>query len=241
MTESGWLAGDELWGLLRHAYDSGCMSARRQLFYAVAACRLRGAGMPAEYLPILDDLEALVGGVTLPALRPREHLNDRLLTDREADLGPLKSRLAALGERAAAVRTRRVSDILGPGNLGPDEEDPRFDADFAVQYAVRGDGFLASPRDPAGGLRRVPHAVHLLRDLVGNPFRPVTPHPDWLTSTVLTLARQMYDSRDFTAMPILADALQDADCEDGQILAHCRGDGPHVRGCWVVDLVLGKE
>jgi hypothetical protein len=50
----------------------------------------------------------------------------------------------------------------------------------------------------------------------------------------------MYNRRDFTAMPILADALQDAGCDDADILTHCRGDGPHVRGCWVVDLVLDR-
>jgi hypothetical protein len=50
----------------------------------------------------------------------------------------------------------------------------------------------------------------------------------------------MYDRRDFSAMPILADALQDAGCEDADILDHCRGDRMHVRGCWVVDLVLGN-
>jgi hypothetical protein len=64
---------------------------------------------------------------------------------------------------------------------------------------------------------------------------------EWPTSTVVTLARQMYESRDFSAMPILADALQDAGCENADVLAHCRGPGPHVRGCWVVDLLLGKE
>ena len=57
----------------------------------------------------------------------------------------------------------------------------------------------------------------------------------------VTLARQMYESLDFGAMPILADALQDAGCDSADILNHCRGPGPHVRGCWVVDLVLGKE
>jgi hypothetical protein len=51
----------------------------------------------------------------------------------------------------------------------------------------------------------------------------------------------MYESRNFSAMPILADALQDAGCDNDDILSHCRIDGPHVRGCWVVDLVLGKE
>jgi hypothetical protein len=65
--------------------------------------------------------------------------------------------------------------------------------------------------------------------------------PVWCTETVLSLAKQMYDSRDFGAMPILADALQDAGCDNEDILDHCRGPGPHVRGCWVVDLVLGKS
>ncbi|MDB5305883.1 MAG: hypothetical protein JWO38_85 [Gemmataceae bacterium] len=81
----------------------------------------------------------------------------------------------------------------------------------------------------------------LLQDIFGNSFRPVTLSPSWLTPTVTTLARQMYDSRGFSPMPILADALQDAGCDHPDILAHCRGNGPHFRGCWVVDLVLGKE
>jgi hypothetical protein len=51
----------------------------------------------------------------------------------------------------------------------------------------------------------------------------------------------MYESREFSAMPILADALQDAGCNDDAVLDHCRGEGPHVRGCWVVDLVLDKR
>ncbi|VTR93107.1 Uncharacterized protein OS=uncultured bacterium PE=4 SV=1 [Gemmata massiliana] len=81
----------------------------------------------------------------------------------------------------------------------------------------------------------------LCRCVFGNPFRPVTGDPSWLTSTVLSLASQMYASRDFSPMPILADALQDAGCGSDDILTHCRGAGPHVRGCWVVDLILGKS
>ncbi|MBA4188070.1 MAG: hypothetical protein C0467_08625 [Planctomycetaceae bacterium] len=64
--------------------------------------------------------------------------------------------------------------------------------------------------------------------------------PEWRTDTVVSLAKHIYESRDFGAMPILADALQDAGCEQADILTHCRGNGPHVRGCWVVDLVLEK-
>ena len=61
-----------------------------------------------------------------------------------------------------------------------------------------------------------------------------------LTSTAVTLARSIYAERAFDRLPILADALEDAGCDAADLLAHCRGDGPHVRGCWAVDLVLGK-
>jgi hypothetical protein len=81
----------------------------------------------------------------------------------------------------------------------------------------------------------------LLRDVFGNPFRPVAFAPEWRTDTAVALARQMYDGRDFGAIPILADALQDAGCDSDDILSHCRNPGEHVRGCWVVDFVLGKE
>ncbi|HSQ55112.1 MAG TPA: hypothetical protein VLM40_05145 [Gemmata sp.] len=86
--------------------------------------------------------------------------------------------------------------------------------------------------------------VAILACVFAIPYRnrriQITANPTWLTSTVMTLAKQMYESRDFSAMPILADALQDAGCENEDMLNHCRGPGPHVRGCWVVDLVLGK-
>jgi hypothetical protein len=81
----------------------------------------------------------------------------------------------------------------------------------------------------------------LLPDIFGNPYRPVAFAPEWRTDAAVALARGMYESREFGAMPILADALQDAGCASAEILDHCRGPGPHVRGCWVVDLVLGKE
>ncbi|WP_246173516.1 hypothetical protein [Limnoglobus roseus] len=82
--------------------------------------------------------------------------------------------------------------------------------------------------------------VHIYRDIFGNPFRPVTFFPSWLTPTSVAIATGIYDDRAFDRLPILADALQDAGCEDADILGHCRGDGPHVRGCWVIDGVLGK-
>jgi hypothetical protein len=82
----------------------------------------------------------------------------------------------------------------------------------------------------------------ILREIFGNPFRPVTFSPEWHASTAVVLAQQMYESRDFSAMPILADSLQDAGCDSDDILNHCRdASATHVRGCWVVDLVLSKS
>jgi hypothetical protein len=81
----------------------------------------------------------------------------------------------------------------------------------------------------------------LLLDIFGNPFRPVAFDPAWRTEHTAGIASKMYEERDFAGMPILADALEEAGCDNADILAHCRETGVHVRGCWVVDLVLAKE
>lgn len=81
----------------------------------------------------------------------------------------------------------------------------------------------------------------LVRDIFGNPFRLTVFALDWRTEVVLGLARELHRSRDFAALPILADALQDAGCDDENVLSHCRQAGPHALGCWVVDGLLGME
>jgi hypothetical protein len=109
--------------------------------------------------------------------------------------------------------------------------------------------FIASPDNAFGLGRAVPHGgaavaeqMQLLRDIFGNPFRPVSFSPAWRTDIAVSLAQQMYETREFSAMPILADALQDAGCDNADILDHCRDVTlTHVRGCWVVDHVLGKS
>jgi hypothetical protein len=114
-----------------------------------------------------------------------------------------------------------------------------------------------------------PQYAELFHDVLGNPFRtyqlkprPSFPHPNvgwgtkpetiivkhrrptcpkhWKSSTAAALAAGIYADRAFDRLPILADALEEAGCDNAEVLAHCRGDGPHCRGCWVVDLVLGK-
>jgi hypothetical protein len=80
----------------------------------------------------------------------------------------------------------------------------------------------------------------LVREIFGNPFRVVTFASAWRSSDVLALAKGIYEEHAFERMPILADALQEAGCDNDVILNHCRGQGPHVRGCWVIDLILGE-
>jgi hypothetical protein len=86
-----------------------------------------------------------------------------------------------------------------------------------------------------------PASTDLIYDIFGHPTHDERFDPAWRTSTAVALATQMYDARDFAAMSILADALQDAGCDNEDLLSHCRMDPHHVRGCWAVDGVLRKE
>jgi hypothetical protein len=88
----------------------------------------------------------------------------------------------------------------------------------------------------------------LARDIFGKPFRPVSLNPTWRTPQVMALAQAAYEHRDLLSghldparLAVLADALEDAGCTDAELLGHLRGPGPHVRGCWAVDLLLGKQ
>jgi hypothetical protein len=80
-----------------------------------------------------------------------------------------------------------------------------------------------------------------LRDLFGNPFRPARVDPSWLSSNVRGVAQAIYEERAFDQLAVLSDALEEAGCTNEDILNHCRGSAAHARGCWVVDLLLGKE
>ena len=81
-----------------------------------------------------------------------------------------------------------------------------------------------------------------LHDVFGNPFRPVSLSPSWLAwnDGAPKLAQVIYNDRAFDRLPLLADALEDAGCTDAAILSHCREPGEHVRGCRVVDMLLGR-
>jgi hypothetical protein len=83
--------------------------------------------------------------------------------------------------------------------------------------------------------------LNLVKDIFGNPFRPAPLQAAWLTPTVAALAHTIYDERAFDRLPILADALEEAGCEDEDLLTHCRRELVHARGCWVLDALTGRE
>jgi hypothetical protein len=104
-------------------------------------------------------------------------------------------------------------------------------------FLAAGDGVKPGPEHTA--------QCHLLRCIFGPlPFRAVTIDMSWLTwngGLVPRLAHSIYDERAFDHLPILADALLEAGCDDADILGHCRQPGPHVRGCWLVDLLTERS
>jgi hypothetical protein len=108
---------------------------------------------------------------------------------------------------------------------------------FDAEWTIRGSPTCG--RDWVGPAEQA-QQVALLREVFHNPFRRLAFNPAWRTDAVLSLARQCYSSRDFAPLPILGDALQDAGCENADVVDHSRSSGPQVRGCWVVDLVLAK-
>ncbi|AMV27893.1 hypothetical protein VT84_26050 [Gemmata sp. SH-PL17] len=130
------------------------------------------------------------------------------------------------------------------------EDDPAWVREMAVRLiAVRALGQTVSANEVAQVVRALADArvgatdsqdCDLIREVFGNPFRPVTFDSSWLTSTVRALATGVYTERAFDRLPILADAIQDAGCDSDDVLTHLRSDGPHVKGCWALDLVLGK-
>jgi hypothetical protein len=109
-----------------------------------------------------------------------------------------------------------------------------FVAFAAANRAAHGSG-------PLGMAQAQRWQCTVFRDIVGNPFRPTAVDSRWLTPSAVRLAQTIYVERAFDRLPSLAEALVTAGCENEEILGHCREAGPHVRGCWVIDLVLGKE
>lgn len=152
---------------------------------------------------------------------------------------PAEYRARRVYAQAALVAQQAVgNDLPSRGVLSNSEY-------TATAYAwANDDSRSAAPDDsPAIQALREKHLrrqTSIFREIIGNPFRPVEFDPRWRTDDVIGLARAAYEDGAFDRLPMLADALMDVGCDDEVILSHCRSAGPHTRGCWVVDLVLGR-
>jgi hypothetical protein len=160
--------------------------------------------------------------LTLRALRILERAMEGPVV--QSDLAEFRAELARRDQWYTPDTAQWVVRVLWPDEVGVSPEA------VTRHVALRVSPYLG-PIEQCG----------ILRDVIANPFRTISLDPSWLSSTVLALAQGIYEDRAFDRLPILADAMQDAGCEDADILSHCCGPGPHVRGCWVVDLVLGKS
>lgn len=221
MTEAEWLQESDPEFLLDHL--EGHASARKLRLLALACCqRVEHLLTDERSRASIATVEVFVNGQASPAEREAAFARAQAVIEDQFDpttAEPDATWVACVVAQPSALQAARDCTTNVPYILSADDE-TITDSEF----------------------RQV---VSLVRDIFGNPFRPISLlDPAWLKwddATVTRLTHRIYDERRFEDMPILADALEEAGCTRVDILEHCRGPGPHVRGCWVVDRILGKE
>jgi hypothetical protein len=204
--------------------------------FSCACCRRLSSFLPPESLASAEVAERFADGLASRLELDHAHAaaNGAVLSLPRDWLWPVTRLRYATG--AAAQCSKGVAATT-PGAAAIADQAAQA---VAIHIAIAvPDREFTRTRDATYTAERAAQAA-IAREIFGNPFRPDGFSPAWRTDTVLVLARLIYESCDFGALPILADALQDAGCEDHELLAHCREPGAHVRGCWVLDLVLGK-
>ena len=202
---------------------------RRLHLLCVACCE--------RFAPLLSEARSRQAIDILGQYADGAATDEELSAAQEAAADVYNERCVAVGERYYLDPTAHAASAVWNATISAWEALERMITLSEVAQSVLVACVAAAPEPET----EMAAQAALVRDIFGNPFRPITLDPSWLTSTVITLARTMYDTRDFSAMPILADALADAGCGDDQVLSHCRGNGPHVKGCFVVDLFTGKS
>lgn len=238
MTEDEWIAGDAPEALLARLDGTLFATQRKMRLFVLAACRQVQAKLREPFVRLIAAAEeAAERNILLtPGPTPaRSRFHDALMTIRHYDPTEIEGEVQSLAGWAYHG-VARASTCAG---------------------AVRG---LCPPATPA-------EQAELVRELFGNPYRkiwrvghgvrarvdtwPPEKKPrdmlfvrDWLAwedGLILRLAESIYETRDFSRMPILADALEEAGCAEVLFLDHLRGGGPHARGCWALDLILSRS
>jgi hypothetical protein len=223
MTESEWLACTDPQQILE--FVRGRASDRKLRLFTCACCR--------------RVWDALTDQRSRSAVEAAERYADGLAGREELAAQAEAAEAPASAGASARAREAVVSPVPHVTQAALAAAGERADATIWAAWATS-----AATRVP-GQERR--HQCALLRDLF-NPFRPVTPEPAWSTPQVVALAQAAYEQRELPAgtldtarLAVLADALEEAGCDQADLPAHLRGPGPHVRGCWAVDLLLGRE
>jgi hypothetical protein len=225
MTEAGWLVCDDPQVMLE--FLEGKPSDRKSRLFACACCRrIWSLFTDPRSRRAVEVAERFADGegVSVAELKVAE----RAAEDAHIEAPHLTA--AALGPFDAAIHVLHL-------DLSASSADAASRAADAVESQA-GEVGEAARREECK------MQALLVRCVFGNPFRTVVIAPTitrWNDGTVLKLAQGIYDDRAFDRLPILADALEDAGCVDGDLLGHCRHQGPHARGCWVVDLLIGRN
>lgn len=254
MNEDAWLAASRPGPLLAFLHDSGLASARKLRLLLCASCR--------QLWPLFRD------GVTREAVELAERQADGQAARgqlRQARQGVLRLLQDGMGWKEEDGVEYLMDRHEGFGFHDPPEEAGRLTAAMAAAWATAAEArpgqvsralqLLADTRPSSRKVQDREECMlrqaGLVRDIFGNPFRPLRPGPasllHWNDGTIPRMANASYEDRDLPAgvldpahLAILADALADAGCEDAGLLGHLR-EGVHVRGCWAVDLALGKS
>jgi hypothetical protein len=210
--EEAWLTGTDP-GLMLAYLRIRRAGERKLRLFALACCRRVADTIKAERVrQALDVAEQVADGRAEPAA-----------------LAQAGATLAA-GDHGAARAVFLFDPYVGA----------RQSAEQAARFRLVAAGLGPAWSVYAAGADERAVQAGLLRDLFGNPFRPVAIDPRWLTPDVRQLAAVIHEEQAFDRMPVLGDALEEAGCVEPAVLEHCREGGEHVRGCWVVDGLTGR-
>jgi hypothetical protein len=227
VTEEEWLVSDDPGRLL--GFLGRKRSVRKLRLFGCACCRRMWHLLhkrARKAVAVLEDF--LDGRADAPTLeKAQAGLRDNTYWD------VIPRGLGEAEQEVARLAVAAVAEALMPANR---TLDTCWQTAATLTMPTKQDGHGVETAFSAWG-----DVAGLLRDIFGNPFRPARIEASWLTATVVVLAQTIYDGRCFDDLPVLADALEDAGCTDRALLDHLHGPGPHVRGCWPVDLLLARE
>jgi hypothetical protein len=242
MTEKSWLRGDNPGSLLRHLKPQ---ASNRKLHLFAAACVERARTYLPEVVRVaLAAVEQFLeqrGAARQTLAKAITEIETLVLQARDSSS---ELSLSVAQTRLAAVR---LLSVPASGSTWRLVRDVALALPEAVCHDARWERVPISQRaETAERLRAEEKAYQadLFRDIFVNPFRPLTIDPAWLEwrdRTVPRLAEGIYCERAFEGLPVLADALEDAGCHDEEILGHCRAPAVHVRGCWLLDALTGRQ